>query len=84
MTTETTPIERAMTIIKEQRELLETYNNLLAAYDKRQESMVKYLETIYGLISAGLANDAFIKDAELGMEHLDRLINRSKKKEQTA
>jgi len=74
MTTETTSIERAMHIITEQRELINTYKAVLSSYEKRQESLNKYLETIYSLIEAGITNPQHIKETKLGMEHLSRLI----------
>lgn len=84
MTTENTPIQRAKIIIEEQRKMIDMYKTLISSYDKRQESVGKYLETIYALIEAGMTNPKHIKDAELGMEHLSRLITRMNKTKETA
>lgn len=84
MTTETTSLQRAMTIIEEQRKLIDTYKNLLAAYDNRQTSMSKYLETIYALLEAGFTSPKHTDDAELGLKHLSGLIERMQKKAQPA
>lgn len=79
MTTETTPIDRAMLIIQEQRKLIESYKTLIESYNKREGHLTKYLETIYALLETGIIDPRHIKEAQLGLDHLDRLITRMQK-----